>query len=270
MTSQAADGDSAGGSRRGAANGLRLVVVALLALTLGWAVAPRGALPLYDGVGFPDEPYRFVQRPAGAPDTKGPTTARGSATVSNGRTGSVIANSAEQAPQVSVQIPPAGLVVPAGTSKVTLIAEPTKPLPTTSGQYLWSNVYDLTTEPGAELHKVSLQATITLRAATAQRPAPHIARYAAGHWTMLPTFADGRDVYVAELSGLGRYAVVGTTPLDVSQLRGATGSGSTGDGGGSNAVGIVVGVGALVLVVGLFLLGRWRRARTALADEDAG
>jgi hypothetical protein len=243
----------------------RLVLVALLVLGLGWALAPHAALPLYDGLGFPDEPYRFVQKPAGAPDTKAPTTAHASAAVTNGRNGSVVANSAEQAPQVSVQIPPGGVVVPAGTTTVTLIAKPVQPLPVGSGRYLWSNVYDLTASAGARLHKVSLQATITLRAATPQQPVPHIARYAAGQWTMLPTFASGRDIYVAELPALGKYAVIGTAPLDVSQLRGSGGGSS---GASSGVIGIVVGVAVLVVVVGLFLLGRWRRARAATDELD--
>lgn len=250
-------------------NKLRFVVGALLVLGVGWSVAPRAALPLYDGVGFPDEPYRFVQKPAGAPDTKAPTTAHGTAAVTNGRSGSLVASSAEQAPQVSVQIPPGGLDLPAGTARVTLTAAPAKPLPTASGQYLWSDVYDLTTDPVTDLHKVSLQATITLRAATAQRPLPHIARHVGGRWTMLPTFADGRDVYVAELTGLGQFAVIGPSPLAVSQLRGSS-SGTSGAGGGGNGVGILVGIAALVVVVGLFLLGRWRRVRARVDDVDDG
>jgi hypothetical protein len=83
---------------------------------------------------------------------------------------------------------------------------------------------------------------------------------------MLPTFASGRDIYVAELPALGKYAVIGSAPLDVSQLRGS-GGGSSGGGGGS-VIGIVVGVAVLLVVVGLFLLGRWRRARAAAAEPD--
>ncbi len=232
-----------------------LVLVSLLVLGVGWSIAPRSALPLYDGVGFPDEPYRFVQRPSGAPDTKAPTTARAQATVRNGHNASLLAASAETAPQVSVQIPPGLLVTPAGTTRVILVATPEKPPPATTGQYLWSNVYDVTASPAAELGSGDLQATITLRAATAQGPEPQIARYASGHWTTMPTFATGQDIYAAQLTQFGRFAVVGTKPLDVSQLAGS------GDGkSGGSKIGLVVGAGAVVVLVGLYLLGRRRRA----------
>jgi MYXO-CTERM domain-containing protein len=243
----------------------RLVLVALLLLGAGWAIAPHDALPLYDGVGFPDEPYRFVHAPKGAPDTKPPSTAHASAAVSGGRTSKQLtANSAEQAPQVSVRIPPGRLVVPSSTTRVSLTAAPAQPLSAPNGKYLWSNVYDVTTSPSASLHPGGLQATITMRAATPQQPAPKIAYYAAGHWTLLPTFATGRDIYIAELTQFGRFAVIGSKPLDVTQVPGY----SSGSGGGSK-VGLFVGIGALLVVVGLFLLGRWRRQRVRAEHEAA-
>jgi hypothetical protein len=235
----------------------RLVLVALLLLGLGWAIAPRAALPLYDGIGFPDEPYRFVQAPKGAPATAPPTTGRASSTVSAGRTHQLTANSAEQAPQVSVRIPPGRLAVPSGTARVSLTAAPAQPPTVANGQYLWSNVYDVVVSPQAELRSGGLQATITLRAATGQRPEPKIAHYVDGRWTMLPTFATGRDIYIAELTQFGRFAVIGAKPIDVTQL---PGYGSAGSDDGSKT-GLFVGIGALAVVVGLFLLGRWRRAR---------
>lgn len=236
-----------------------LVVLALLVLGAGWAIAPRDALPLYDGVGFPDEPYRFVQPPKGAPATKPPSTARGSATASGGHTTTQLtANSAEQAPQVSVQIPSGRLAVPSTATRVTLVAAPAQPLQVPAGRYLWSNVYDITTSPAATL-RPGLQATITLRAATAQQPTPAIAHYANGRWTMLSTLPTGRDIYNAELTQLGRFAVIGTKPIDVTQLPGY-GGGSRG-----SKTGLLAGIGALVVVVALFVLGYLRRSRARAA-----
>jgi hypothetical protein len=237
----------------------RLLLVALLLLGLGWATAPRAALPLYDGIGFPDQPYRFVHPPKGAPATKPPTTARSTTPVHGGRNGTLIAASAEVAPQVSVQIPPGRLAVPDGAARVRLTGRPGQPLRTASGQYLWSNVYDVSVTPRAGLRPSGLQATITLRAATAQRPIPKIAHYTAGHWALLPTFPQGRDIYVAELAQFGRYAVIGTVPIDVTQLPGY-GSGSHG-----STTGLLVGIGALVVVAGLFALGYLRRSRARAA-----
>ena len=234
----------------------RLVLVGLVLLGVGWAVAPRSALPLYDGVGFPDEPYRFVQPPAGAKPTKAPTTGRDQVAVSGGRNAAATAASSETAPQVSVKIAAGVLATSAGTTRVTVVAAPQEAIPTAAGQYLWSNVYDVTATPAASVHSRDLQTTITLRAATAQRPQPKIAYYDAGRWTTVPTFAAGLDIYYAQLTRFGRFAVLGTVPVDLSQLSG----GKSGSSNGSS-VGIFVGVGALVVLVALFLLGRRRRAR---------
>ena len=43
----------------------RWLVAALVALLAAWVLAPA-ALPIYDGLSNPDEPYRWVQPPAGA------------------------------------------------------------------------------------------------------------------------------------------------------------------------------------------------------------
>lgn len=239
-----------------------LVLAGLVLLAIGWATAPHSALPLYDGVGFPDEPYRFVQPPAGAKHTKPPTTGRGQSAVSAGRnTAELKAASAEQAPQVSVDIPAGLIATSAGTTQVTVVAAPAQALPTAAGQHLWSNVYDITAAPAASIRSGSLQATITMRAATAQRPEPRLAYYTAGRWTTVPTFAVGRDIYSAELTRFGRFAVIGTVPLDVSQLAGAK------HGSNASLIGIVVGVGALVVVVALFLIGRRRRAQAREGEE---
>jgi hypothetical protein len=241
----------------------KLVLAALLVLGVGWSIAPRSALPLYDGIGFPDEPYRFVQRPAGAQETKPPTTAHGSASVSGGTTGTLIAASAESAPQISLYIPKGKLAAPSGTAKVSVTGTPTKSLPTGHGQYLWSDVYDVTASPGSTQFKTNgQQATITLRAASAQRPQPSIAYYDGSRWQLLPTYAQGRDIYIAELNRFGQFAVIGKNPLLVSQI-----VGNNSGGGGSSPIGLIVGIGAGVVVVVLFVLGRMRRARARAAEE---
>jgi hypothetical protein len=241
----------------------RLIIAALLVLGVGWSIAPHSALPLYDGIGFPDEPYRFVQRPAGAQETKAPTTAHGTASVSGGSNAPLVAASAESAPQISLYIPKGKLTVPAGTSEISLTGTPVKPLPTGKGQYLWSDVYTVSASPGSTVFKTGgSQATITLRAASAQRPQPSIAYYDGNRWHLMPTFAQGRDIYIAELTRFGQFAVIGPNPLLVSQL-----SGSSKGGGGSSAIGVIVGIGVGVIVVVLFVLGRLRRARARAAAE---
>src|SRR5881409_3272013 len=99
-------------------------------LGLGALLSPA-AVPLYDGVGFPDEPYRFVP-PRG--DNPAATTATVSLRVSGGvNSGGLLANSAELGPQVSVYAPPRAFQAPAGsTAPIRLTATPvavTSPAP---------------------------------------------------------------------------------------------------------------------------------------------
>jgi hypothetical protein len=235
----------------------RIVLVALALLGLGWWVAPRSAPPLYDGVGFPDQPYRFVVAPSGAKTGKAPTTATRTVPVIKGVAGPASAASAEQAPQVSVLIPTGRLIAPAGAKQIVLHAAPVRPIAAPQGKYLWSNVYDVAATTSVSLHDGSPPATITLRAATAQRPYPTIERFAGGTWTTLTTAPIGNDIYQATLPSLGRYAVVGSSPLDFSARSGTT------------YMGILVIAAAVLVVVVLVVIGVRRRRRRPV-EEEAG
>jgi hypothetical protein len=244
---------------------VRIVLIALALLGIGWAVAPRSAPPLYDGVGFPDEPYRFVVAPQGIAVTKAPTTATGSTTVTNGRSGALRAASAEQAPQISLLIPVDRLQAPGGTARIVLHATPVASVTPPSRRYLWSNVYDVAaTRPGTTLRDASPPATITLRAATAQRPYATIERYTGQRWTALKTVAVGNDIYQATLPSLGRYAVIGTNPLDTSLLKGGSAKTST------NMTGIIVSVAAIVVIIVLVVIGVRRRSERRREDDLTG
>lgn len=239
---------------------VRLVVIGLAVLGLGWLFAPRFALPVYDGLGFPDEPYRFVVRPSDAQTTKKPTTATNVIHVTKGLAGAGVLNSAEQAPQVSVLIPAGRLHAPTGTKQFTLAATPAKPIAVPHGSYLWSNVYDI----GAVDTQVSLKdgsppATITLRAASAQRPLPKIEYYANGGWTAVNTIAVGRDIYQANLPALGAYAVVGTAPLVVGAKAATTSASRTG---------VIIFVAAILVVIALIVIGVLRRRQRQHTSEE--
>lgn len=243
-----------------------LVLVALALLAFGWALAPRSAPPLYDGVGFPDEPYRFLVKPVGACDTKTPTSASATTSASNGKAGSISLSTAEQAPQLSVLIPSDLLSTPNTAKRLTITAKPVRPVAPPQGRHLWSNVYDVeATTPGVTLHDTdaSRPTTITLRAATAQRPTPTIEHYANGHWTPVATQPAGRDIYNGSLPSLGRYAVIGTSAINVSDLK--CGKSST------SSTGIVIAAvaGGVVVLLAVFGVLRRRRTRTASLRDDA-
>jgi hypothetical protein len=243
-----------------------LVLVALAVLAFGWALAPRSAPPLYDGVGFPDEPYRFVVKPAGACDTKTPTSASATTSASNGKGGSISLSTAEQAPQISVLIPSDLLSAPSTTKRLTITAKPVQPVAPPHGRHLWSNVYDVeAAPPGVALHDTdaSRPTTITLRAATAQRPTPTIERYANGHWTPVATQPAGRDIYNGSLPSLGRYAVIGSSAINVSDLK--CGKSST------SSTGVVIAsvAGGVVVLLAVFGVLRRRRTRSGSFRDDA-
>jgi len=46
-------------------------------VVVGLALIASAHAPLYDGVGFPDEPYRYLRSPAGQARTAPPATAHG-------------------------------------------------------------------------------------------------------------------------------------------------------------------------------------------------
>lgn len=251
--------------RRSAVGGRRTVprvlVVALLLLGLGWAAAPHSAPPIYDGIGNPDDPYRFVVNPAGYHNNKAPSVAKSSASVTGGKAGGIQAASIEQAPQVTIAIPADRLQAP-GAKSVSVTAKAAQPLPAPDGEFLWSNVYAVTATGGAELHSGIPPATITLRAATAQKESPTIEYYGSGGWQHLktiPATPGSQDIYQAPLEHLGKYAVFGSTKLDVAQIN---------LGGGEDPAsnkGIIIALIAVALVIVLFVIGERRRSKARRA-----
>jgi hypothetical protein len=241
----------------------RLLAVAAAVLGVGALLAPATAPPLYDGVNYPDEPYRFVTPPKGAPTTKPPTSATATATVTGGRAGQITLATKENAPQLSIDLPAGAAIVPSGTAGLTLTAQPIADIPVPQGKYLWSDVYDVRATQGSvtRITDASGQPTITLRAVNAQRPEPVIARYDGTAWSMLPTLPVGNDIYSAQFPGLGKYAVLGSKPLVLSS--------STSNQGVSGNVGIWIALGAVAVVIVLIAVSVRRRLQGRRAGVDA-
>jgi len=120
------------------------LVAAAAALGAAWLVAPA-AVPLYDGIGFPDEPYRYVDPPAGYRKTPPATRALGSVpaggatsrTPGGGSTGAAAERSVstrdigiksgEYGPQVEMYVAKGSLTGPAGTRGYQISAMPVAP-----------------------------------------------------------------------------------------------------------------------------------------------
>jgi hypothetical protein len=216
-----------------------LWALSALLVAVGWLLTPH-PVPVYDGIGMPDEPYRYVSTPPGASVTALPAgTAQGILPVVGGvnsELGSMISN--EFGPQVSVYLPVGVLTAPGG--KITVKVVPEAPSQPPADGPIDGNVYRVSiTDPAGPVTFNSSKSMIYLRATTAKQPGPVIEqRLGPGQkWRLLDTTRAGNDVYSAVLPETGEYAVVYSK---LAHARDATpGSGPGGNHG---------------LIVGLFVL----------------
>ena len=190
----------------------RWSLIAGLALVTAAFFAPA-AVPIYDGIGNPDEPYRYVDPPAGYRDTKPPTTASETLKVSHGRSASGQVNTDELGPQLALFVPPGALALPAATRTVTVTAAPV-PAPSVlpSDGTIEGNVYRVTVAAsGGRVDLIGLgnQAPVLdMRAPTARQPGPIFEHYENGQWTSYETSRVGNDIYRTRIDALGDWALV--------------------------------------------------------------
>jgi hypothetical protein len=182
----------------------------LLAAALGlvWLTS-ASPVPLYDGIGFPDEPYRWVP-PRGSGPTA--TSAQVELKVAAGsNTGGLIVNTREAGPQASVFAPPHAFLAP-GTAPVVLAIRPVDPVPPLPGTPV-SNVYAMSLTSSAGPVTIAPDAqppAITMRSTTPGPPQPVFEyRAAAGQpWREIKTRRVGRDIFTALAPGAGEYLLV--------------------------------------------------------------
>lgn len=234
----------------------RWLVVAAFALVLAWVLAPA-AIPIYDGIGNPDEPYRYVKPPANAKTTKAPTGAHTTVRVVNGSSLAQYTNTEEQGPQVSFYLPQKALKVPAGVTSVSVSVQPLAPAPPlpTDGT-IDGNVYRLdATAKGQSLQVVGSgpsQPVLLMRAPDARQPGPVFEHRTASGWQQVRTARYGVDIYSTGVSALGEWALV--------RLKSDATSG--GGGGGIRWALLGPGIGLFVLAI-LVLMVRLRRTSEA-------
>jgi hypothetical protein len=201
------------GRRRLAALIVMAVAVMVVSALTGHHVA------LYDGVGFPDEPYRYVQPPKPSLRTaKPPTAASITVDIRKGTNGNPItAASQESGPQVSIYVAPGALHAPSSASKIIAVATPKAPYATKpQGYSIAGDIYHFSasTKVGpvrfASASYNEDTSTIDLRLPQGFAPGASIAyRKKAGEpWTALVTYRIGNDIYEAPLIGFGDYAMV--------------------------------------------------------------
>jgi hypothetical protein len=234
---------------------------AAAALATAWLVIPT-AVPLYDGVGFPDEPYRYVVAPSGSAHTPAASTAKATVDVQGGLNASTVyAYSAEQAPQVSVVLPGGMVATSADARSLTVTARPQAPDVQPVKGHVDGNVYAVsaaTTPVGTArwapaAGDAAQTATVTMRATTAKKPAPvFLYRPAAGQpWRTAGGYAVGNDIYSTQFAGFGDYALAfGVT-------------GTAGHKGNATAFWISGALAVVLLAAAVLLTVRLTRRRSA-------
>lgn len=187
-----------------------LVLAAIALLVIGTSAVSGHRLPLYDGVGFPDEPYRYVKPPDPSLKTASPPT--GAEAPTNIGEDYLTLTSQETGPQVTVILDQnvfnsdqraKGIEV-----KVTPLA-PDNDQPT-DGK-LAGNIYRLSASSPLTFHPSANHLTyIDLRlpqgypvgATVEYRQKP------GGPWTSFVTTQVGNDIYEAPVIDFGDYALV--------------------------------------------------------------
>jgi len=239
----------------------RRSAIAVTLLAGAWLVSPA-VVPIYDGPGQPDEPYRYVVAPPGyTKQTPPPTTAEASIAVRNGINIAGLASSKESGPQVWVYVPPGALAPPAGASTVQLTATPsapTAPLPTDGT--IVGNVYTVSvTASGAPVSVVGKgdngSPKLQMRAPTANQPGPTFERFDGKKWTPSETIRSGQDLYQTSIQELGVWALV-------QQKTGGSGL------GGAQLAMLVLGI-AILVIVGIIVVVRTARSRATPARAPA-
>ena len=193
---------------------MKKLAAALLLVALGRLASPS-AVPVYDGVGAPDEPYKYVGR-ANAPVASISRTVA----VSGGSSAALTLQSAEKGPQVLLDLAAGGL--DATTSTLTVTARPVEADGTKVPQgTIDGNVYRITASQGARLRPDRALGFLFLRAAVMTRPDPVVVHRTTSTdpWEKVRTVRAGQDILSTPFRALGDYAVVkvpGAKPLSQS------------------------------------------------------
>jgi hypothetical protein len=180
--------------------------------------ADPSAVPIYDGVGFPDEPYRYVDVHQRTKGTAAPTGASGAAAVAGGRFPGLTVATEESGPQALVVV--SGGAVAAAPGPLRVSVEPVAQAPDGGHGRRLGNFYRVTATDaaGAATELSGMVVSLRIPAATEEPVALELA--GAAGWTRLQTRRTGRDVYSAFLPRTG---VVASFGLGGSPSGGGTG-----------------------------------------------
>lgn len=175
-------------------------------------------MPLYDGVGFPDEPYRYVDQSNGPANASvlGPTSTSGTFTATDlGRGVSI--STGETGPQFSLVLSPGAISLPNATDKITLKATPLAPSDQPNPGTIAGDIYEVsaTTQSGQPKFD-STEGQLFLRLPQGTPTSGTVAivyRAPGGKWQSEFTSQTGNDIYELAFNGPGDYAMATGVPL---------------------------------------------------------
>lgn len=258
---------------------LRVLLAGGALLALAWALAPAPSPPLYDGLSGPSEAYRYLNPPPGSQSTQAPTSASTTLSVTGGVSAAGFLSTSEQPPQAQFLVGQGSLLVPDGSTSVTITVKPVAPpapLPAAAGRFD-GNVYEVSItadRPGPVSIKPGTsqtQPTIVLRGPPGSTGAV-VERFKPGPqaWTSLHTVPIGGqtpDIVAATTDDIGWFAMVLGGPSS-SSTSSASGTGGGSSGGGFPVVAVVAPLAALVLLGAVIVPIRLSRARDAQGGRE--
>jgi hypothetical protein len=266
---------------------------ALVALGLGLVLLvrlrdPWPAPPLYDGV-IVVAPYVWLDPPAG--ELGGALGTSDKIAVKGGQNQIVAVATGEQPPQAQILATPGALVLGPGATSLSVSITPIEPAQPVSDGYIDGNVYrfvvvDQLGRPATA--PASAYVSIFLRSANPADADGTIERFDGSSWVPIETSSEGGAGFLAIVTSFGDFAVVGTgaspfatttpvaTPTPVASAiptapgatipeaptpEPSTATVAPSDVGSVPLLALAGGIGAIVVLGGLLLLARRRRAR---------
>ena len=188
----------------------RILILTGSAVLLAAAISPH-VVPLYDGVGFPDEPYRYV----GQTITQAPTGINQTIPVGDLNQYGAAASSQEVGPQISIYFQQQSVKLPDKAS-FTVTAAPTAPTLQPASGRVASNVYVVQTSSTSGTPRFDVGKSAVFLRLPGDKPTNKVALvYRASdsaQWQTQPTTKTGSDIYRASFQGSGQYALA--TGLD--------------------------------------------------------
>jgi hypothetical protein len=249
-------------SRRG------LLLATLCALTVAWLTA-GSPVSIYDGIGAPDEPYRYVTPPPGDKvRTQPPSRAVGTALVTRGVAGVVEIYTDEQGPQAQAFLTGQSLTVTAPrattavANSIAVTLTPLAPQTDPSGPRIDGNVYRLSWDAGTSTTHYRNDGADQVLLSAVKGPPPKATFLfrpsAADSWQRLPTNLAGADVYAALVQGQGDYALT----LD-GQESASSAAATPHRRTGAVSARVVFVAGLVLIMLGVILTVRLLRTRAA-------